>query len=268
MYFVSFGIYAQVGGENIYNFLNLTAAAKQAALGGNVLTLLDDVNQPLWNPATINSNLDNHLAVNYLDYLATISLTSASYAKYIPKLSGVLHTGLSYLHYGNFIASDENGVETGTFKAYDFSFSVGYAYNITHSNIYLGTNIKWVYSAIYNYVSYGVSADFGVLYYNKNNPYTLTLVLRNAGYQIKTYNKSRENFPVQVALGIAYQLKNVPIKWHLTLGDLQKWQLAVSNPSNETITIDGGVTEEKNNFFKDCNSAHFNRRRTFFRKCV
>ena len=50
-------IKGQVGGEQIYQFLNLPTAARQVALGGEVLTLLDDVNQPIWNPSVINSNL-------------------------------------------------------------------------------------------------------------------------------------------------------------------------------------------------------------------
>ena len=60
---------AQVGGERIYNFLNITTSAAQAALGGETLTINDDVNQPLWNPATISRYMDNQVAVNYVSYL-------------------------------------------------------------------------------------------------------------------------------------------------------------------------------------------------------
>ena len=51
-------IRGQVGGEQIYQFLNLSSSARQVALGGEVLTLLDDVNQPIWNPSVINEDLD------------------------------------------------------------------------------------------------------------------------------------------------------------------------------------------------------------------
>jgi len=54
LFMFSLNMFPQVGGESVYNFLNLTGSARQAALGGNVLTLLDDVNQPVWNPSTIN----------------------------------------------------------------------------------------------------------------------------------------------------------------------------------------------------------------------
>ena len=61
IFLVSFVSYSQVGGESVYNFLNVPTSARQAALGGKVITLLDDVNQPLWNPSAINLNIDNQL---------------------------------------------------------------------------------------------------------------------------------------------------------------------------------------------------------------
>jgi hypothetical protein len=36
---------------------------RQAALGGKVITIYDDVNQVNFNPATINAEMDNHLAL-------------------------------------------------------------------------------------------------------------------------------------------------------------------------------------------------------------
>ncbi len=65
--------YAQVGGESTYQFLNLVSSPRQAALGGKVLTIVDyDVTQGLYNPATINVDMDNQLALNYTSYLGGI----------------------------------------------------------------------------------------------------------------------------------------------------------------------------------------------------
>jgi hypothetical protein len=79
--------YAQVGGENIYQFLNLPSSARQIALGGEVLTLMDDINQPIWNPAVINSDIDNKISVNYSSYLAGINIGSLSYTRYMEVLN-------------------------------------------------------------------------------------------------------------------------------------------------------------------------------------
>ena len=84
------------------------------------MTLVDDVNQPIWNPAVINQKLDKQLSVSYMNYLADVSLATVSYAHKINDKIGTFHTSINYLNYGSFVGADENGIETGGFKAYDF----------------------------------------------------------------------------------------------------------------------------------------------------
>ena len=242
-------LFGQVGGESIYNFLNISGSARQAALGGTVLTLVDDVNQPIWNPATINSTLDNKLSVSYLNYLADLNLATAAYAFKFNDKVGTFHTSINYLNYGKFIGADEEGVETGNFKAYDLSFSVGYAYNIPNSNIFVGANIKFINSVIENYSSVGIGTDLSILFNSIDVPYKITLVVRNIGSQITFYEESKEDLPTQIDFGASYKLQNVPITWYLTIDNLQKWDISVSNPSNEITDIDGTITEEEIKFF-------------------
>ena len=54
---------------------------------------------------------------------------------------------------------------------------------------------------------------------------------------------------MSLEFGISYKLENVPITWHLTLDNLQKWEIAISNPSNEIFDIDGNTTKEDITFF-------------------
>ena len=248
LFIVSIKMFPQVGGESIYNFLNLTGSAKQAALGGNVLILLDDVNQPTWNPSTISQKLDGKLGVNYLNYLGDINYLSAAYAFMPNPHVGTFHIGINYLAYGTFIGADEQGIETGNFKAYDLAISAGYTYNFFRSDFFIGANLKLINSVIENYSSFGVGADFALLYYNEYNPFAMTLVIRNVGYQITAYDEIRENLPLQVNLGASYKLENVPIKWHFTMDNLQQWNIAVSNPSNNSSDFDGNITEEDINW--------------------
>ncbi|SNR40044.1 hypothetical protein SAMN04488111_1256 [Lutibacter flavus] len=254
--FTSFNLYSQVGGESIYNFLNLSGSARQAALGGKVFTLIDDVNQPIWNPAAINDNLDGKLAVSFMNYLADVSFATASYAHKINEKIGTFHTSINYLNFGSFVGADGDGVETGGFRAYDFSISIGYSYNIPNSDFYIGSNLKVINSVIENYSSFGLSTDIGILYYNEQNPFRFALVMRNMGYQITVFDEEREKLPTQFDMGASYKLQNVPIIWYLTLDNLQKWELAISNPSNSVIDIDGNATEE-NISFLDNSIRHF-----------
>ena len=249
LFIFSLNMFPQVGGESIYNFLNLTGSARQAALGGNALTLLNDVNQPVWNPSIINQELDHKLGVNYLNFLGDINYVSASYAFMPNRHIGTFHVGVNYLNYGTFIGADEEGIETGNFKAHDLTFSAGYAYNFFRTDFFIGANVRLINSVIENYSSFGIGADVGLLYYNEYNPFMATLVVRNIGYQITAYDAIREKLPLQINLGASYQLENVPLKWHFTMDNLQQWNIAVSNPSNATSDFDGNETNEEISFF-------------------
>jgi hypothetical protein len=240
---------AQVGGERIYNFLNITTSAHQAALGGETLTLNDDVNQPLWNPATISKFMDNQVAVNYVNYLTDVNMGSATFAHLVNRRFGTIHGGIQYINYGDFIGADEDGIETGNFNARDLALSVGYAYNIPWSDIYIGSNVKFLSSKIENYTSQGAALDFGIYYFSDYRPYSFTAVIRNLGYQISPYDEKREDIAFDIAIGASYKLEDVPLKWHLTINNLQQWNLAVPNPSNSQTDLEGNTTNEDINFF-------------------
>jgi len=240
---------AQVGGEEVYQFLNISSSARQIALGGEVLTLLNDVNQPIWNPAVISQEIDQKLSANYTSYLAGINIGSLSFAKTISRRFGTLHGSVKYIDYGSLIGADEQGIETGNFKANDIAISLGYAFNISKTNLFIGTNIRIINSNISNFSSVGVSSDLAILYNSPFKPFVITFVARNFGVQIKTFNGEKEKLPFKLALGGSYKLEHVPLKWYATLDNLQKWGISVPNPSNQTTDFNGNITEEEVDFF-------------------
>ncbi|HIP49801.1 MAG TPA: type IX secretion system protein PorQ [Lutibacter sp.] len=248
---VSLNVSAQVGGEQVYTFLNFPTSARQTALGGSVLTLTDDVNQPLWNPSAINEDLDSKMSVNYVNYLAEINFFSASYAYNVDRHIGTIHTGLTYLNYGSFIAADESGNETGTFNAFDMAFSVGYAYQIPRTSFYIGANAKIINSVIEKYSSFGLAADVGIMYHNYDKPYRFSAVIRNAGAQITNYTDVQEPIPFQILVGGSFQPEHVPIRIYGTLDNLQRWNLAQTNPSDSTSDFEGNVLENNPSFLNN-----------------
>jgi len=251
IFFVSFLGYSQVGGERVFNFLNIPTSAHQAALGGDILTLQDDVNQPLWNPATISRFMDNQVGLNYVNYLAGVNIGSATFAHLINRRIGTIHVGINYINYGDFIGADEFGNETGEFTARDLAFSVGYAYNIPRSDFYVGANAKILSSKIENYTSQGAAFDFGIYYFTDLRPYSFTAVIRNMGYQISPYDEKRESLPLEIAVGATYKLTDVPLQWHFTIDNLQKWNISEPNPSNGQTDLDGNTQDEDISFFSN-----------------
>ena len=251
LYFILFSssLFSQVGGESVFQFLNLNSSSRQVALGGEVLTLINDVNQPIWNPSTINAELDKQLSINYTSFLAGISVGSASYSQVINRRFGAIHGSIKYLNYGTLIEADENGNETGDFKASDVALSVGYAFNLPWTNFFMGFNGKLINSTISNFTSNGIATDIAVLYYSPYKSYAFTLVARNMGTQIQSFDGTNEKLPFKVAIGGSYKLRYVPLKWHLTLDNLQQWKIAVPNPSNSTSDLEGNTNDEKISFF-------------------
>ena len=54
---------AQKGGESTYSFLGLTNSARVAALGGEIVSLMDDdINTVFHNPALLTPGMHNNLS--------------------------------------------------------------------------------------------------------------------------------------------------------------------------------------------------------------
>ncbi len=241
--------FSQVGGETTYQFLNLVSSPRQAALGGKVLTNVDyDVTQALFNPATINTEMDNQLALNYTSYLGGISYGTASYAYTVDRHTQTFHGGITYINYGSFDGYDEQGNATGTFSGGETALSLGYALQIGYTDFYAGANLKLITSKLEQYTSFGAAADLGLLYINEKLDFNAALVVRNLGSQITTYAGLNEPLPFEVAFGMSQTLEHVPIRWHVTFENLHKWPIARANPARSTSDLDGNQSSEKIGF--------------------
>ena len=245
-------IYAQVGGQSVYQFLNLVQSPRQAAMGGKTVTIVDyDVNQAFFNPATINAKMHNHLSTSYSNYFGEVTYGTAAYAYTWDRHVQTFHVGANYVNYGNFDGYDEFGNQTNNFTGSEATLSFGYSYNIPWTNFYAGTNVKLITSALETYNSFGVATDIGFLYIDDKNDVNYGLSFRNIGYQIKPYETTRENLPFEITAGISQLVENVPIRWHLTFENLQQWKIAFSNPNRAEGSLDGTTVEEKVGFFNN-----------------
>jgi hypothetical protein len=247
--FVSYG---QIGGQSVYTFLNLVTSPRQASLGGKTITIFDaDVNQAHFNPATINSEMDNHLAINYGSYFGEVTYGTASYAYTYDRHLQTFHAGVNYVNYGKFDGRDENNNPTAEFTGSEIALSVGYAYQIPNTEIRIGANAKLISSSPETYNSLGGAIDLGALYVDEANDINWAFVIRNIGTQFTTYSGTNEKLPLEILLGVSQELENVPIRWHLTLENLQQWDVSFSNPVRGTNGIDGTNTPEKVSFFNN-----------------
>ncbi|MEO0059975.1 MAG: hypothetical protein RLZZ312_1622 [Bacteroidota bacterium] len=242
-------LFGQIGGQSSYRFLGLITSPRQAALGGKVLTFVDsDVNQAFFNPATINPDMHRHLAVNYGSLFGEVQYGTAAYAYTYDRHLQTFHAGINYVNYGSFDGRDNFGNSIGSFTGSEAALSLGYAHNIAGSDWYVGANAKLITSTLEQYQSFGGAADLGVLFIDEPNDVNWAFVVRNLGTQFTTYNGTREKLPMEILFGVSQEVENVPIRWHLTLENLQQWNIAFANPARAQGNIDGGSTPEKISF--------------------
>jgi len=244
--------FSQVGGQSVYQFLNMMTSPRQAALGGKVITIYDyDVNQGIFNPAVINADMDNQLSANYGNYFGEVSYGTAAYAYTWDRRVQTLHVGVSYVNYGSFEGRDELGNLTSDFTGSEGALSLGYAYNIPWTDIYLGANLKLISSTLESYHSLGAAIDLGAIYIDDRNDINIALAIRNAGTQITTYAGTHEKLPLEVIAGISQELEHVPLRWHITLENLQQWNVAFTNPIYSEQGLDGQTTDDKPSFINN-----------------
>ena len=244
--------YGQIGWRHTYQFLNLTTSPRQAALGGETITIYDeDVNQVMSNPAALNEDMDNRLALNYGSYYGEASYGTASYAYTYDRHVQTFYAGVSYVNYGSFEGYDENGQATSNFTGSEGALSLGYAYNVPYTDLHIGASAKLITSTLESYNSIGGAIDLGFLYVIEKNDVNLGLVIRNIGTQFTTYSGIKENLPFEIVAGVSQELEHVPLRWHLTLENLQQWNISFSNPVRGGTGIDGSTNKEKVSFLNN-----------------
>lgn len=245
----SLPLFAQLGGKATYQFLNLMSSPRQTALGGKIITNVDyDVTQAIYNPATINVDMDNQLAFNYANHLGDIRYGTAAYAYTVDRRTQTFHAGVTYVNYGNFDGYDEFGNSTGSFTGNEVAVSFGYALQIGFSDFYAGANVKLISSKLEQYSSFGGAVDLGLIYIDSNLDFNAAMVVRNIGTQFTTYAGLNEPLPLEIDVGLSQTLQNVPIRWHLTFENLQQWPIATPNPARATTDLSGNQTQEKIGF--------------------
>jgi hypothetical protein len=217
--------FSQTGGDNIYEFLNLTHSGLVSSLGGTNVSLQGtDLNLAYHNPALLNSGMANSLALNYVNYFAGINYGLAMYSRSYPG-TGNFGVGLTYLNYGSFTETDASGTITGSFSAAEYALSLLYSRQID-SLFTVGVNFKPVISQLEKYTSIGFAFDIGASWNNRSNLFSAGLVIKNAGYQVTSYaGESHQKLPFEIQAGISQRLTHAPFRFSLTLRHLEKFDL-------------------------------------------
>lgn len=234
----SLSLQAQIkgSGSSVFHFLNLPASSRLNALGGeNVAIADDDISMAFINPALLTANTDKVLQLNYAYYLAGTMFGSAMYGhNYEDNYFGA---AIHYLDYGKMQYADEFGNLLGTtFTAKDICLNLMYARQLGPM-FRVGATIKPIFSVYEAYTSFALGADVGGHFQTADSTFQMGLALRNIGWQLKSFyeddfGQHTEMLPLNLELGLAYRLAHAPLRFSLTIHNLQRWDIA---PASEDI---------------------------------
>lgn len=199
--------------QNTYEFLRLDMSARAAALGGAFITYSDDADIIFYNPAGLNLVDGTPVSFSFTKHLMDINLASIAYSTELFNI-GRVGAAIQYINYGSFDEADEFGNKTGEFGAGELAVLLGYAGDLA-KNLYYGASTKIIYSSIADRSSSAVALDLGVHYAIPELNIHIAAVILNLGTQISSYIDTKEDLPVDVAIGISKRLENLPVRLSL-----------------------------------------------------
>jgi hypothetical protein len=243
--FSSVQLTGQIGGKGTYQFLNLPNSARIAALGGNFLTINDnDIGLALANPSLINEKMNNQLGFSFVDYFTDVNYGFAQYSRTFNKAGSFVGT-MQFIDYGKFQEADEAGVQYGSFHAGEYALNVGWGRKLTPLWA-IGSNLKFIYSSLESYNSFGMAVDVAGSYFSKDGMFDASVIFRNIGYQMVAYRSgNHEALPFEIQAGLSKKFLHLPFRLIALFTHLEKWDVRYDNPVNPAGGTDP-ITGEPN----------------------
>jgi len=216
-------------------------------LGGGVQSIKykqePDLSLAISNPCFLDSSFHKQLSFTNAFYTDKTNIGNLSFAYYHPKIKSTVAYTVQYASYGKFDGRDNAGNSTGTFRAADFNFQVvvGRHWN----KFYYGVNLKFILSHLETYTSMGFATDVALGYYHPKSNWTVSVIVRNAGMELKPYVKgdARQRLPIALDASFSKRFKKIPVTICVTAHDLQVWNLKF--PEEEQTSLFG--TTKKTN---------------------
>ena len=202
-----------------YNFLRLPVSAHAAALGGDNISIIEDDESMIFNnPALLSSVSDKTINLNYMNYMSGANTASASFNRIIKERASVAASA-QFIDYGKMKETDENNIQTGEFSAKDISIAGYFSYMLT-DRLAGGITAKFITSYIGDYNSIAMGVDLGLNYYDPEKEWSVSLVAKNLGGQMKAYDDQYDRMPIDIQLGASKRFSHMPFRISATLVDL------------------------------------------------
>lgn len=215
-----------LGGNSVFNFLNLPNTPQLTALGGiNVSAITQDIGLSFNNPSLLREDMHGQFTAVFNSMYAGIKNYHAMLGFYNKKLVTNFAAGIFYFDYGSISQTDASGNVMGTFHPVD------YVAQLSASRKYLakwnyGATVKFLNSNYGLYRSNGIALDAGAAYYDSAKLFQFSLVAKNMGVQLKKYAGSAgDELPFDMQIGITKRLEKAPIQFSVTAHHIYRFDV-------------------------------------------
>ncbi len=228
---------AQVGGLNTLTVFDLSATARSAGLGMDYLALYgDDFTVGLDNPSLLHPSMGGSGVLSFVPLFDGSNMGTLAYAHTFKHI-GTVSFAFRFFNYGRFHGYDEAENYEGDFGAGDYALLIGWGLWID-SNFSIGVNFKPVLSQYESYTALAEAIDLCGSYVSDDRRLTATLMARNLGAQITTFDEKVESLPFELSAELSYKLRGAPFRLFFAATELQRWDLRYDDPLHPTVTTD------------------------------
>ena len=228
---------AQIAGLNTLAVLDMSNAGRTAGLGLDYLPLYGgDLSIGVDNPSLIHSDMGGNAMLSYTSLFDGGGRGLLAYGLETKNI-GTLVLGFHFNNYGRFTEYDEEENELGRFSASDYVLCVGWGMWLD-SNFSIGVNFKPILSQYAEYSALALAFDVAGSYTSTNRRFSATVMARNIGAQIMTFDETVEKLPFELSAALSYKLVGAPFRFFLAATELQRWNLRYEDPMQPTSTVD------------------------------
>jgi hypothetical protein len=216
-----------LGGNAVFNFLTQPNTAQLAALGNiNVSSISNDVGMAFSNPALLRDSMHQQIACSFYSFTEGVKQYGMQTAFHLPSIRANMGVGVQYLDYGTLTQTDAAGNILGNFRPSDYVVQLMFSKSYKEK-WWVGFNTKFINSNYGLYRSNGMAVDAAIAYYDKENQLQFSIVAKNMGTQLKTYNGTgaKEELPFDLQAGITKRLLNAPLQFSLTAHHLHRFDV-------------------------------------------
>jgi hypothetical protein len=222
-----------LGGNAVFNFLSQSNTAQLSALGGvNVSAIGNDVGMAFHNPALLRTSMHQQVNTSFNSFLAGIKNYSLTTGYHAETIQTNIAIGVNYFNYGTIAQTDASGNIQGTFRPADYVLQI-MASRQYHQRFWYGLTMKYIHSNYGQYRSSGLAFDVGVGYYDTASQLQVSVVAKNMGTQLSTYDGSnrKEELPFDLQAGITKRLENAPFQFSFTVHHLHRFNIYYNDTS-------------------------------------